>query len=151
MSDCEHKQLVLTSQRGTDGFPIYRCALRCGALFKVKPEEITVEFAATTPTTQGELTLQGGAKYTRKQIDAMVVAPPREEVRALEQAVLEVLECYKQHGTGLPPTFGLLNIQRAWDKVRAALAATTTSTQPCSGNPCVHNCKGGFCQCPCHW
>jgi hypothetical protein len=47
MSDCKHQQLILTSQSGTDGFPIYCCSLKCGALFKVKPEEISVTLAGT--------------------------------------------------------------------------------------------------------
>jgi len=42
MSDCTHQQLFRTSQLGTDGFPIYYCE-SCRELFKVKPEEITVE------------------------------------------------------------------------------------------------------------
>jgi len=60
MSECQHKNLVLQSQRGTDGEPIYSCgvplviqqlgkvvmASGCGALFKVQPEEITVSYSA---------------------------------------------------------------------------------------------------------
>jgi len=276
MTGCEHKNLVLTSQRGTDGLPIYSCgvplAVReliekwresaenwpnerdidkgfrqalfnvanqleaampsgCGALFKVKPEEITVEvprelgacdicganggecihtnraLAAATPTQPQEESQSEKCGWCQKTWDKCTckdpvqcgckefpecthalywyqgykqgksehaVAPPRDEVRGLVEAVARdaVQLAIVRNSLSWDNAEELTEEQIAQDaadaiygdgtcadgeplesvkKLEAALAATTTSTQPCSGNPCVHNCKGGFCQCPCHW
>jgi hypothetical protein len=44
---------------------------------------------------------------------------------ALRESIVEVLELYKQDGTGFPPYHGRLTLQKAWKRVYDALAAAT--------------------------
>ena len=52
MSDCQHIELKLTTDKAGDGSPIYYCAAKCGAgLFVAKPLEITVGYGAASDET----------------------------------------------------------------------------------------------------